>query len=210
MAAVVQRIDLNLPEFDYASDDIELQAGTQFFFTLCPRNRTGNQLDDQIDGQDFQVFCTASIPFTTQRSSPPPGPRPKPPAPSISAIEFRQATLTESGAIVIRWVATTVFDQYHVISQELPSGGPIEVEIDSAGVTGFSYSHSQFSGTLLQLQGARLHNSPDRVETIRSSFTAPTIVQVPRNTHSLRAFLTLSRVRLTPGLRSLDAAPTSA
>src|SRR4051794_12011533 len=64
LSTPVQRVELNPPEIDYTSDDIELQAGTEFFFHLCPRNKTGDQLDDQVEGQDFSTFCTAAIPFT--------------------------------------------------------------------------------------------------------------------------------------------------
>ena len=205
----VQRVELSPPEINYTSDDIELQAGTEFFFHLCPRNKTGDQLDDEVEGRAFETFCTAAIPFTTEGKFPPSGPRSKPSAPSITAIDPRQATLTEPGHIVVRWVASTTFDQYHVIFEELPSGGPNEIEIDSRGNDGFftltpAFPRRSYS---FKVQGCITHSIG---LNDCSMFTAPTTVQMPENTHSLRTFLTLSGVVLATGLRSLGTVATAA
>jgi hypothetical protein len=209
LSVPLQRVELSPPEINYTSDDIALQAGTLFFFHLCPRNKTGDQLDNEVEGQPFETFCTAAIPFTTQGTSPPAGPRPKPPAPSITAIEPRQPTLTEPGHIVVRWVANIVFDQYHVISEELPSGGPNEIEIDSSGNNGFFTLTPTVPGHSysFKVQGCITHNIG---LNDCSLFTAPKLVQMPENTRSLRTFLQISNIVLAPGLRSLGAAATAA
>ncbi len=165
MAAVVQRIDLNLPEFDYASDDIELPAGTQFFFTLCPRNRTGNQLDDQIDGQISR--CSARPQFFSR-----PRDRLRPPD-RVPSLRRRPSARSNSGR-----PRSPVRSDCHSLGGDHRLR-PIPRDLPAVALRGADrgwnrlcrshrvfHSHSQFSGTLLQLQGAGLHNSPDRVERL--------------------------------------------
>ena len=50
LSQAVQRVEISPPEINYTSDDIQFLAGTEFFFHLCPRNKTGDQLDDHNAG----------------------------------------------------------------------------------------------------------------------------------------------------------------
>jgi hypothetical protein len=204
----VDRVELSPPEINYTSD-VVVPAGTQIFFHLCPRNKTGDQLDDLVENAPFETFCTAALPFTTQSPAQPIGPHPKQPAPSITGTEPHQATLKDPGQIVVRWRANVTFDQYHLIWQELPSGKLNEVEIDSSGDTGFFPATPALPGRSysFKVQGCITHliGLNDC-----SPFTAPTVTQMPANTTSLKTFLRLSRVVLNPGLRSLGEAAIGA
>jgi hypothetical protein len=136
------------------------------------------------------------------------GPRPKPPPPRISSIEPHQATLHDQGNIVVRWTATTNFDQYHFIFAETPHGST-EVEINSGGTSGFFRVAPTFPGReySFKVQGCITHliglNEC-------SDFTSPSTTVMPQNTRSLREFLRLSSVRLDPGIRSLGPSAFSA
>jgi len=108
---------------------------------------------------------------------------------------------------VVRWVANIVFDQYHVIFEELPSGGLNEVEIDSRGNDGFFMLTPalQERSYAFKVQGCITHSIG---LNDCSPFTDSTVVKMPKNTRSLRTFLEISGVVLASGLglRSLGAA----
>jgi hypothetical protein len=116
----VQRVELSPPEINYTSDEIELQAGTQFFFQLCPRNKTGDRLDDEVEGQPFETFCTAQIPFTTHVSSQPPQPpqpTPTPPTPRPVVSGVRNIVTTKVGysRVRLKWDANRNYNAIQVI-----------------------------------------------------------------------------------------------
>jgi hypothetical protein len=102
---------------------------------------------------------------------------------------------------VVRWTAITNFDQYHFMFAETPHGFT-EVEINSAGTSGFFRVAPTFSGReySFKVQGCITHliglNEC-------SDFTPPSTIVMPQNTRSLREFLRLSNVQLDPGIRSL-------
>jgi hypothetical protein len=110
LGQLIEQVEINSPENDYSSL-IDLPAGTEFFLHLCPREKENGVLQDKIDDEPFETFCSV-VPFTTTASVPGTT-RPKPPAPAISAIEAHQATLHADAFIVIRWTAVTNFDLYH-------------------------------------------------------------------------------------------------
>jgi hypothetical protein len=181
---------------------IRLTAGTAFFIRLCPRTATNGVLDPEIDGQDWQTFCTAEKQFTTQAPPPPPS-KPKPAAPRISAIRPHQATIKDAGNIEIYWTEPTQVDLFHFMWQakqwpgENPGWG--EIEIDSGGHGTVSPA---FPGIIyaFKVQGciSRLIGLDDC-----SEFSAAAEFIMPPNTRSLREFLQLSSAQLNPGIRSL-------
>jgi hypothetical protein len=193
----VDKVDINSPENTYTTI-ITLAAGTAFFLSLCPRTVTNGVLDDKIDDQPWETFCTR-IPFTTQ--APPPPPHPRQPVPTISSIEPHQATLRNAGKIDVHWTATTNFDLYHFMWMEQPHGWN-EVEINSGGRSGvFTVSPAIARRTYaFKVQGciSKLIGLDDC-----SFFTDPKTFVMPTGTHSLREFLRLSNVQLNPGILSL-------
>ena len=163
---------------------------------------TNGVLDDKIDDQPWETFCSV-VPFTT-RAPPEPPPHPKPPVPTISSIEPHQATLQNAGKIDVHWNASTNFDLYHFMWVELPHGWN-EVEINSGGHNGvFTVSPAFPKRTYaFKVQGciSKLIGLDDC-----SPFSDPTTLVMPANTNSVREFLRLSNAQLNPGIRSLDKA----
>jgi hypothetical protein len=86
--------------------------------------------------------------------------------------------------------------------------GFTEVEIDSAGTSGFFRVAPAFPGReySFKVQGCITHliglNEC-------SDFTAPSTIVMPQNTRSLLEFLGLSNVTLNPGIRSLGSPAVS-
>ena len=204
LGQLIEQVEINSPENDYSSL-IDLPAGSEFFLHLCPREKENGVLQDQIDDQPFETFCSV-VAFTTTASVPG-TPRPKPAAPNISGIEPHQATLHADAFIVIRWTAVTNFDQYHFMWREQPQGFT-EIEIESAGTSGFfklmpvtpgrTYSFKA-QGCITHLIG--LNDC--------SPFSNTSDFVMPPNTRSLGAFVRLSQAHLNPGVRSLGAAAIS-
>jgi hypothetical protein len=196
----VDKVDIDPPENTYGTI-VTLAAGTAFFISLCPRSATGGVLDDKIDDQPWETFCTM-VPFTTQAPEPPP--HPKPPVPSIASITAHQATLQNKGKIDIHWTATANFDLYHFMWMEQPHGWN-EIEINSGGNNGVFTVSPAFPGHTydFKVQGciSKLIGLDDC-----SPFSDPTNFVMPANTKNLREFLRLSNVQLHPGIRSLGEA----
>ncbi|MEA2600039.1 MAG: hypothetical protein QOF89_1031 [Acidobacteriota bacterium] len=197
---IVDQVDMSPPEIEYTSS-FELAGGTAFLIHLCPRTVTNGVLDDRIDDQPFESFCTR-LPFTT-KAPPLPTARPKPPAPRINSLEPHQATLQSEGSILARWTAVTNFDQYHVIFEET-NGRRGEVEINSAGKSGFFKLTPTFPGReySLKVQGCITHLIGLNDCSV---FSLPDVIVMPQNTRSLREFLRLSNAPSGLGIRSLGA-----
>lgn len=200
LAILKEEVDMTPPENTYTTS-IVLAGGSFFRLHLCPRTTTDGVPDDKIDEQFFEAFCT-QLDFTTQ--APPNGTRkPKPPPPTFQTLEPHQATLQRDGGIMVRWVATTNFDQYHLIFEE-KNGRSDEFEIDSSGTSGFFDLQPAFPGRQysFKVQGCITHTLG---LNDCSEFTMFNVIVMPPNTHSLKEFLRLSGVHLKPGLRSLGA-----
>jgi hypothetical protein len=202
----VQRVDISPPEINYTSDDIELQAGTEFFFHLCPRNKTGDRLDDDVENQPFETFCTAAIPFTTQGTaqstvSPPPSP------PRISSFVPHQPTLDKAGSVVVTWETTSgKCDKYHLIWTNLALGILQEFEIEVGGSSGASFSAGPTTAGKTYTFKVQSCIAEDLGPDNCSAFCADTQFVMPANTNSLRAFLQLSGVPPGTSIRSLGEA----
>ena len=201
LGSLIQELDMQSPENTYTTT-ITLAAGTAFVIGLCPRTKTGGVLDDTMDGQPWETFCTFS-PFTTQ-APPGPPPHPKLPAPTIGAIEPHQATLTAESRIDVHWTGSSQFDLYHFMWMEQGHGWT-EIEINSGGSSGvWTVSPVSPQRTYsFKVQGcvSKLIGLDDC-----SPFSAPVSFPMPPYTHSLREFLRLANVRLNPGIRSLGKA----
>jgi hypothetical protein len=197
LGGFIDKVDIDPPENTYTTIKT-LAAGTAFFISLCPRTVTNGVLDDKIDDQPWETFCTL-VPFTTQAPEPPPHPRP--PTPAISSIEPHQATLRSESKIDIHWTATTNFDLYHFMWMEQLNGWN-EVEINSGGHSGvFTVSPALPGHTFaFKVQGciSKLIGLDDC-----SFFSEATTFIMPSNTTNLREFLQLSGVQLSAGIRSL-------
>lgn len=201
IGGLVDKVDINPPELEYGTI-ITLAAGTAFFISLCPRTMTDGVLDNKIDDQPWETFCSM-VPFTTQ-APPGPPPHPKPPVPTIGSIEPHQAMLQSEGKIDVHWIGAANFDLYHFMWMEQPHGWN-EVEINSGGHSGVFTVSPAFPGHTygFKVQGciSRLIGLDDC-----SPFSDPTNFVMPANTNSLREFLRLSNVQLNPGIRSLGEA----
>jgi hypothetical protein len=200
----IDKVDMNSPENTY-STIITLAAGTAFFLSLCPRTVTNGVLDDKIDDQAWETFCS-TIPFTTQAPEPPL--HPKPPAPTISSIEPHQATLRNPGKIDVHWTATANFDLYHFMSMEQPHGWN-EVEIDSGGRSGVFTVSPAVTGRSYAFKVQGCISKAIGLDDC-SPFTDPSTLVMPAGTRSLREFLRLSNVPLSAGVRSLGRNATGA
>jgi hypothetical protein len=197
----VDKVDIDPPTNSYITI-IELAAGSPLFIYLCPRTVTGGVLDDKMDDQSWETFCTV-VPFTTRAPSGPP-PTPKPLMPTISSIEPHQATLRSQGKIDVHWTGDAKFDLYHFMWMEQGDGWH-EIEINSGGSSGvFTVSPVLPRRTYdFKVQGciSNLIGSDNC-----SPFCEPRVFVMPDNTHSLKEFLRLSNVPLSSGLRSLGEA----
>jgi hypothetical protein len=194
---VVDTVDLTITEFEY-NTLVDVPAGTAFTIALCPRSKTGDTLDDQIDGAYWEAVCIFQA-FTTTLT-----PGIGDPLVTVGAIE--PLTLNHPNQLTVSWSGTEYTD-----GQVL--WGPVATP--KANVSSFqatdqgnqpSYSGHQTFVIPGPLQGKRLSFTVQ----VRNSFTDyqrwyPTTVGVlaPRNYRSIRQFLEASNVRLPTGVRKL-------
>ena len=83
-----------MTEFDYPSVP-DLPAGTSMTIGLCPRSKTGGVLDDQIDDQYWETYCTFQSFTTTLHVGPG--------DPQVTVNSIEPATLNNPNQIVIAW-----------------------------------------------------------------------------------------------------------
>jgi hypothetical protein len=200
LGRLVEQVEITPTENDYSAL-IDLPAGNEFFIHLCPREQEKGVLQDEIDGQPWETFCTMTA-FTTKASLDA-TPRPKPPAPRIGLIDPHQPTLTGDARIVVHWTAVTDFDQYHFMWREQPHGFT-EIEIESGGRSGFFTVQPVSAGRTysFKVQGCIVHliGLNDC-----SPFSEPVDFVMPQYVRSLGQFIKLSLVTLKPGIRSLGS-----
>lgn len=200
-------VEMNPPEISYTST-IELAGGSFFSISLCPRTVTNGVLDEKMDDQPWETFCTFTTIITKAPGTAPP---PPPGVPTITSIEPDQASLNDSeGNIVVRWQNSPA-DKYHFMwTDEVPApttlSGWHAVELNAHNTTGFAF---QVPNTVVgrtytfKVQSCIVFDlGPDRC----SAFCPNRSVVMPTNTRSLRTFLALSDAHLNPGIRSLGPA----
>jgi hypothetical protein len=91
---VVDSIDMSINESQYTSL-IDLQSGTAYTLALCPRSKTGDVLDDQVEGQYWETFCIYA-PFTTAAIV-------SVPTPQINVVSVEPRTIAHQNQITISW-----------------------------------------------------------------------------------------------------------
>jgi len=157
-----------------------------------PQDRYKRCLDEKIDDQPWETFCTFTT-ITTQA----PGTGGDKPAPVISTAEPHPATIKQQNGIKISWSSV----HYELFNVRFAEQGNTEnqVEIDSPGTDGFFI-----------LQPTRpKHTYIFKVQGCHSGFLGSSTcspfsqvtVTAAQNTHSLRTFL--SGVNASNGIRSL-------
>jgi hypothetical protein len=207
----VDKVEINSPENTYTTI-IKLAAGTAFFVSLCPRTVTNGVLDDKIDDQPWETFCTR-IPFTTQAPSSPPAGVSAPSTPTITGMTSRQFTLRERSSFFISW-SSEQCDNYHLswrLVKSVPgstnSGNVQEIKAPS----NFAFTSRIFDSQPGEIYEAQVQacRHVDIGNDACSSFSAPTSLDIPENTRSLRQFLLLSQISLPAGVRGIGMGPNT-
>lgn len=197
-----EEVELAINKHSGYTATIDLQAGSFFLVSFCPRTKTDGVPDPEIEGQEWVAFCT--VVEVTTHAIQPQSHSDAPTTPVINSVEPHQATLEHEGKIIIRWVGS-MFDQCHFMWQDKPPyWHEEEIEFDPPSTTGSFVVSPAYQG----------HNYSFKVQACKtkliglnrcSPFTTETGLVMPQNTHSLRVFLQLSRAHLNPGIRSLGA-----
>ncbi len=206
MGQLVQTVDINSHDPDN-STQFDLQAGTEYFFHLCPRTTTAGIPDNEMDGKPWETFCTAALSFTTHAAPGPPIGDPKPLPPVINSFQTTPATLTGDAHIVVFWSEPSVgVDQFHIMWA--PKGGGFSNAEVSAKDAGGRFSAGPVRPNItyeFKMQGCITKLIGDN---ICSDFSQPKSFTMPPFTHSLRTFLVDSGVDLgrTVGLKSVNTA----
>ncbi len=179
------------PEISYTST-IELAVGSFFSISLCPRTVTNGVLDDKIDDQPFETFCT----FTTIITKAPGDGGGDKPAPVITAVEPHPATITQQNGIKISWRSI----HYELFNVRFAEQGHSEKqdEIDSPGSDGFFVLQPTQPRHIYIFKVQGCHSGI--FGTSCSPFSQVTVTAA-RNTQSLRTFL--SGVDSSNGIRSV-------
>jgi hypothetical protein len=191
---VVDTIDLTITEFQYSSL-VDLQSGAAYTLALCPRSKTGDVLDDKVEGEYLESFCIFQ-PFVTELADNP--------LVQINVDSAEPATLLHSNQITISWSSSNYTDgqvlwgpqtspHQHVYSFQPGHKG---TEPDYTGkytaTIPANLANQVFSFTVQvrnQLQDANLWVK--NTVTVRSA----------RNYYSLRQLLLVSNVPLPAGVR---------
>jgi hypothetical protein len=199
-------VEMSPPEISYTST-IELAGGSFFSISLCPRTVTNGVLDEKMDDQPWETFCTFTTIITKAPGTAPP---PPPGVPSITSIEPNQPTLNDSeGNIVVRWQNSPA-DKYHFMwTDEVPPPltltGWSAVELNAENSKGFAFQipHALVGRTYtFKVQSCKVFFIGS---DLCSAFCPNRDIVMPKNTNSLREFLRISGVQLNPGIRSLGA-----
>jgi hypothetical protein len=203
---LVAKVELTPSQhFGYAAS-VTLQSGVPFTIFFCPRAEPDNP-DEKIDGQPWETFCV-SIQFSTQAPGQSPPTPPAMPAPVIDSSTVRQATLRAGSRVDIHWTSPRAYDAYRVIFF-IGSQPGATATINSGGSTGSFGISPAPPGQRFQftVNGVVIHSflGIEFSEDVSDASDAVTVI-VPPNTRSLRTFLRLSGITLSPGIRSLGPA----
>jgi hypothetical protein len=190
VGVVADTVDISLTEFVYSSS-FDLQAGVFYNICICPRTKTGEVLDDRIDGQYWESLCKCVTIVT--RALPSPGGQL--PAPEITTAELFPATLHADNSIKISWVSSHEYGKYLVRwgLSGLPPDQHFQVEIDSGGTSGWFVAQSTKprEGYVFIVEGAE---SAGLVGWNYSPWSGKAEVTAGDNATSLREFLRLSGI----------------
>lgn len=192
---VVDSVDLDMTEFDYPSVP-DLPAGTSMTIGLCPRSKTGGVLDDQIDDQYWETYCTFQSFTTTLHVGPG--------DPQVTVNSIEPATLNNPNQIVIAWSGSD-YTNGQVLWGPLNNAREYEwswTVTDQGNLP--QYSGEQAFSIPSALQGKILAFRVQVVNTYQdASLWVPTTigVQSARNYHSARDFLQASKIGFPTGVR---------
>lgn len=194
---VVDTVDLTITEFQYTSQP-DLPAGSAFTIALCPRSKTGDTLDDQIDGQYWESYCVYQ-PFTTQLT-------PGIGAPQVSVSSIEPATLNHPNEITIAWSGDNYTDgQVLWGTLKTPRQNVIPFQPTDQGNEP-NYNGQYTANIPSALQGQILSFTVQ----VRNSFNDATLwypttigVLSARNYRSLRQFLQASGVNFPASIRQI-------
>lgn len=195
---VVDTVDLNMTDPAYSSS-FQVQAGTYYTIALCPRTKTGDDLDDEIEGQYWESYCVSTS-IVTQSSDQPQG---KLPAPIINSLSAKPATASQGGQITVSWSSSMTYNKFLIWWTENGQAlqqGELDVQGASgswtAGPTtpGATYTFSVKGG----LYGGFQYNYSDWGSNVKAV--------APQNLNALKQFLQLSGITLNgQGVRSVMA-----
>jgi hypothetical protein len=194
---VVDTVDLGDPNEgpDYPSTP-DLPAGTILAIGLCPRSKTGDTLDDQIDGEYWESFCIFQQ-FTTTLSVGPSDPQ-------VSVTSIQPYTLKNPNEITISWSGSDYTDGQVLWG---PLNNPME----------YTYSFQATDvGNVPSYQGSNVFAIPPALQgkilsfavEVRNQHNDATLwsrttigVQSARNYHSVRQFLQVNDVKFPAQVR---------
>jgi hypothetical protein len=193
-----ETVEIKPNQSDYTAT-LQLQAGSFYYISVCPRTITNDVKDDMIEGQYWEAFCAWQA-FTTMAPAVPPVALHA--WPTIISLSPESATVGKSGAIDISWSCSQSYDKWHVMWQALGDADWSEIELSSQPSQGFACRVSPVHDGLtyrFKVQGCVSHVwGPDDC----SAFGPPSDILM-HSTHSLRAWLQGAVLR--PGVRSLGA-----
>jgi hypothetical protein len=198
---LIKNVDMSPPEIDY-SETIELAAGGFFNVHLCPRTATQGVLDDKIDGQPWEIFCSI-ITVTTSANIPPTTGKQ---APIIVRAIPEFATLRNSNRITIFWSAPQVFAFFQVLTNPPPLNDPSsQFEIDSSGNSGSFTAEPTIPGVSYTFAVNGCDRQLFGQESKCSGFGPSFSIQAISNSQSLRSFLVASGIDPSTSIQSLGA-----
>jgi hypothetical protein len=197
---VVDTVDLTIPEFQYSSL-VDLQSGAFYTLVLCPRSKTGNVLDDKVEGEYWETFCIKQS-FTTKLAGG--GGGGDLPPPRITASKALPKTLHQSNGIEISWESSVSYDAWNVVWNE-NGNSATQVQSPELDFTGRSGSYTCRPTTLGVTYFISVEGGKSRLFGGHqwSGWSPPAKVTAGNNLHSLREFLAASGVSGGNGIRSL-------
>jgi hypothetical protein len=206
---LVDSVEISTP--DPSGDSlVDVPAGKLVSILLCPRTVTNGVLDDEIDGQPFEVFCVVNT-LTTKASDPGSTQHPNPPPPpTITSMTSRQFTLHERSSFFISW-SSEQCDNYHLswrLVKPVPGSTNSGNVQEIAAPPNFTFTSRIFESQPGEVYEAQVQacRHVDLGNDLCSPFSTAASLTIPENTRSLRQFLLLSKVSLPNSVRGIGVA----
>jgi hypothetical protein len=197
LSNLVAKTDLNMTEHFGYSEILDLTAGEFYAIGCCPRTVTDHQVNDTIDGQDWQGLCLWQE-FTTQAA---PGPGTNLPAPQITGIRTLPLTLHRKNGVEVSWTSPRNYDFFQVRwgYEGMPALDEFQEKTAGGGSGSFVCSTTRGLWYHFSVQGC---NSHWLTGSQCSAWSPATRAQAGANLHRLREFLEASGVATSSPLRT--------
>jgi hypothetical protein len=192
---IVDTVNINITDFQYSSLP-DLQSGAAYSLGLCPRSKTGDVLDDEIEGQPWESFCVFQS-FVTKLTD-------DPAVPQIKVESAEPATLLHPNQITISWSSSAYTDgQVLWGPQTNPQQNVYSFKaVDKGNVPDYT---GKYTATIPANLANQVFSFTVQVrnqfQDARRWFGNTVKVLSARNYYSLRQFLLANNVPLPAGIR---------